>query len=168
MSLWTDAANDAHAGFVIHKHLSELAQSLPAGQIPKKICYSFDSIGGSLFEPSAGSSPAKLWSPHNPNYDPGPPPPPKPPKPPKFPKASHIIDTSTSATANAAGTNVYDLNNPVQGSRAPPKPRSGGSRAHYSTSSRGRGRGRGRGYPLRTDTDCPPQNKRLRYQSQSQ
>ena len=148
MSLCTDAANDAHAGFVICKHLLKLAQSLPAGKIPKKVYYSFDSIGGSLFEPSTGFSPAKPWKPHNPDYDPGPPPPPRPPNPSQFPKASHVIVTSTSTSAMAAGTN-----SPVHGSRAShtsPKPRSGDSKVHYSTLSRGRGRGRG--HPLRADT----------------
>lgn len=167
--LLTDAANDAHAGFVIYEHLSELAQSLPADKIPKKIYYTFDSIGGSLLEPSAGIksfSAVKYWSPENPDYDPGPPPPPRPPKPPKFPTASHVVDTSTPATPGVGGANLYHgplFNNAAQGSRSSPKPRSRGSRVvhnprHYSAS----GRGRGRGSPRTVEADGQPQSKRPR------
>jgi len=46
--------------------------------IPRSEYYTFDCIGGALSLPSGGP-----WSPHNPDYDPGPPPPPRPPRPPR-------------------------------------------------------------------------------------
>ena len=43
--------------------------------VPRSEYYTFDCIGGALSLPSGDP-----WSPHNPDYDPGPPPPPRPPR----------------------------------------------------------------------------------------
>lgn len=71
-SLSQDAANDAHAGYVIYSRLLNMARAMDP--VPLPTYYSFSLIDGHLLD-SLGISP---WQPHNPYYDPGPPPPPKP------------------------------------------------------------------------------------------
>ncbi|KAG2023837.1 hypothetical protein CC2G_001447 [Coprinopsis cinerea AmutBmut pab1-1] len=63
------AANDAHAGYTLYRHLMGMAD--PANP-PDTRFYTFDSILGTFYEPSG-----LLWRPQNPDYDPGPPPPPR-------------------------------------------------------------------------------------------
>lgn len=76
-SLLSDAANDAHAGYVIYSRLLNMARAMDP--VPLPTYYSFSLIDGHLRD-SLGISP---WHPHNPYYDPGPPPPPKPKNPEK-------------------------------------------------------------------------------------
>ncbi|KAF9229578.1 ribonuclease H-like protein [Gyrodon lividus] len=68
------AANDAHAGYVIHSRLFDMTQMM--NPVPPPAYYSFSIIGGTLRD-QFGISP---WQAQNPFYDPGPPPPPKEPK----------------------------------------------------------------------------------------
>ena len=73
LTSYSDAGNDAHAGFIVYQRLIAMGQSMT--KIPNPIYYSFDAIRGSLCQPSG-----LPWISHNPDYDPGPPPPPKQPK----------------------------------------------------------------------------------------
>jgi len=90
---------------------------------PKEIYYSFDCINGRLYEPSSNFT----WSPHNPDYDPGPPPPPQLPKP---PKASDVTVIETSSADHSGPQSAGPSGSPSK---------RGGSRR--------RGRGRGRTIP---------------------
>lgn len=71
----TDAANDAHSGFVIYCRFAKMAREMRLP--PKPVYYSFDTINGLLYEPSSTPWAPVTWAPVNPRYDPGPPPPPK-------------------------------------------------------------------------------------------
>lgn len=73
---YTDAANDACAGYVIYNRLLALARYMPDPNTLSPRHYSFSVVNGSLLDHLGISE----WSPQNPHYDPGPPPPPKEPK----------------------------------------------------------------------------------------
>ena len=72
----TDAANDAHAGYVIYSRLITMSQHMPDPNMLSPRYYSFSVVNGSLLDYLGLSG----WSPENPYYDPGPPPPPREPK----------------------------------------------------------------------------------------
>ncbi|KAG6902321.1 hypothetical protein C0995_001700 [Termitomyces sp. Mi166 len=91
-----NAANDAHAGFMIYQRLSAMAHSM--SKVPKPVYYSFSIVQGFLCEPSGIHA---HWNYHNPDYDPGPPPPPKPPKP---PTARDIRKANARAATRLGGT----------------------------------------------------------------
>jgi hypothetical protein len=71
---YPDAANDAHAGYVIYMTLMSMMP--PLVPQPHVKCYAFGSVSGRLCDPSGST-----WQPLNPDYDPGPPPPPRKPRP---------------------------------------------------------------------------------------
>lgn len=97
----TDAANDAHCGYVLLQVLRSMLNGMD--KTPASRCFSFDCVRSRHCEPSGAT-----WNPTNPyvsrscrcllpnthhphrDYDPGPPPPPRPPRLP-VPKADMIV-----------------------------------------------------------------------------
>ncbi|KAJ7456651.1 ribonuclease H-like domain-containing protein [Mycena latifolia] len=86
------ASNDGHAGYALYMKLSCMIPTM--SKPPNPTCYTFDAIRGRLCESSG-----MIWSPFNPDYDPGPPPPPK-----QLPAPSAGPSTSTRPTASSIGS----------------------------------------------------------------
>ncbi|KIJ68667.1 hypothetical protein HYDPIDRAFT_81491 [Hydnomerulius pinastri MD-312] len=95
------AANDAHAGYVIHWQLNEMVQAM--NPVPLPAYYSFSVING-IPRDHLGVSP---WQAHNPFYDPGPPPPPRDPN---DPTKKQRQRGASAAVAGASNSVVYPTN----------------------------------------------------------
>lgn len=56
-----DAANDAHAGYTIHKRLSGMLQTMTSK--PSSVCYTFSLLDGRLCEPPGAQQPPRTATP---------------------------------------------------------------------------------------------------------
>ncbi|KAG6332707.1 hypothetical protein ID866_6377 [Astraeus odoratus] len=114
------AANDAHAAYTIYSRLHEIASTMrPA---PLSTYYSFSCIRGALFD-CLGYLP---WTPHNPDYDPGPPPPKKEPKKKdslqedqKQLESDITISTPTSSSASQTHSTLIPISGQISTSSVP-------------------------------------------------